>query len=31
VQSGYIQIYLTVAVGLVAALAFVLGRAGASP
>jgi NADH-quinone oxidoreductase subunit L len=31
VQSGYVQIYLTVAVGLIAALAYVFGRAGVTP
>ena len=31
VQSGYVQVYLTIAVALVAALAYVLGRAGATP
>ncbi len=31
VQSGYVQIYLTVAVALIAALAYVLGRSGAVP
>jgi NADH-quinone oxidoreductase subunit L len=31
VQGGYVQIYLTVALGCIAALAYVLGRAGGSP
>ena len=31
VQSGYVQTYLTIAMGLIAALAYVLGRAGGSP
>jgi len=31
VQSGYVQVYLTVALGLIAALAYVLGRAGGVP
>jgi NADH-quinone oxidoreductase subunit L len=31
VQSGYVQIYLTIAVGLIAVLAYVLGRAGGTP
>ena len=30
-QSGYVQTYVMIAVGLVAALAYVLGRAGGSP
>jgi NADH-quinone oxidoreductase subunit L len=31
VQSGYVQIYLTVAVGLIAVLAYVFGRSGGAP